>query len=98
MSGVRPAAVFGAEPRPRQGAFACAAPDARLVTQTLLEGGRQPYPYPTPGPMEGESMSLGFAAFLAYVSRHWVSARFHSKRLLHILDNRVSSCVIQRPR
>ena len=83
--------------------------DVRLHTQTLLDGSMQPYPYPAPAwrwtaihsyPWKEKQHIniLEFTAFLIYIRHRCTSTNFHSKRLFHVLDSRVSSCVLAKGR
>ena len=83
--------------------------DVRLETGSLLEGSRQPVPYPAPiwdwkvvqsypWRQTQHINVLELIAFLNYLQLHVHDASNHSKRLIHILDSRVSSSVVAKGR
>ena len=83
--------------------------DVRLETGSLPEGSRQPVPYPAPiwdrkvlqsYPWRQSQHINVFEliAFLNYLQLHVHDATNHSKRLIHILDSRVSSSVVAKGR
>ena len=83
--------------------------DVRLDTQVLLEGSRQVAPYPAFiwewRPCQSYAWDqtqhiniLEFNAFLNYYRSISTSLSAHSKRMVHILDSRVCSCVLAKGR
>ena len=83
--------------------------DVRLDTGSLLKGSCQPVPYPAPvwdwqvvqsypWAQTQHINVLELIAFLNYVRLHVHEPSNHSKRLIHILDSRVSSSVIAKGR
>jgi hypothetical protein len=80
-----------------------------LECGTILEGARQPIPYPAIGwswtcvqsyawQQTQHINVLELAAFFNYLKRLSSDSTEHSARFFHILDSRVSSCVLAKGR
>ena len=83
--------------------------DVRLDIQVILEGSRQMAPYPAfiwawrpcqsyPWNQAQHINILEFIAFLNYFRSISTSLAAHSRRMVHILDSRVCSCVLAKGR
>ena len=83
--------------------------DIRMDTQVILEGSRQMAPYPAFvwewRPCQSYAWEevhhinlLEFMAFLNYFRSISNSTAAHSKRMVHVLDSRVCSCVLAKGR
>ena len=83
--------------------------DVRLDTGAVLEGTRQITPYPAGGwywkclqsyswPVKQHINVVEFVAFFNYVRDRTRSTNFFNKRVLHVFDSRVCSCVVAKGR
>ena len=83
--------------------------DVVLASQTILDSTRQVVPYPAfawkwrtvqgyPWKQMHHINALEFTAFLNYVRSIVVNPATHSLRCFHVLDSRVSSCIVAKGR